>query len=108
METVATFRRGDESARVVVYTPSGMAQAVQQGEWCSFGEVADAVEYLEGLGFVRESVEESGPSDAAYRDAARSLYGTEDVNVDDDAVISRGDDEGAWVAAWVWVPDSSV
>lgn len=36
-------------------------------------------------------------------DEARSLYERDDVNIDDDALVSRAD-EGVWVQAWVWVP----
>lgn len=35
---------------------------------------------------------------------AQEEYSSEDVEVDQNAVISRAF-EGAWVAAWVWVPD---
>ena len=45
-------------------------------------------------------------SDAAYRRAARAEYEREgEVEIDDNAVISRGDDAGAYVQAWVWVSD---
>jgi hypothetical protein len=37
---------------------------------------------------------------------ARSQYGSDDVEVDDDANMCRGDDPGTWVAAWVWIRDS--
>jgi hypothetical protein len=46
-----------------------------------------------------------------YRSAAKELYadGSNDaIEVDDDAVVSKGDDKGAFVAAWVWVPDSNI
>lgn len=38
-------------------------------------------------------------------DRARDLYSltTEDIQIDDFAAVSHGDD-GAWVAAWVWLP----
>jgi hypothetical protein len=35
--------------------------------------------------------------------AARSLYGSDDIEVDGDAKVSRAND-GVWVQAWVWVP----
>ncbi len=48
-------------------------------------------------------------SDAAYRRAARAEYHREgEVEIDDNAVISRGDDAGAYVQAWVWVSDEEV
>lgn len=38
------------------------------------------------------------------RQRARADYATgDDVQIDDDATVSEADG-GAWVAAWVWVP----
>lgn len=34
---------------------------------------------------------------------ARATYCSDDLEIDDAPVLSRGDD-GAWVQAWVWVP----
>jgi hypothetical protein len=34
--------------------------------------------------------------------SAREQYGSDDCEIDDNAVVSRGDD-GAFVQAWVWV-----
>ena len=42
-----------------------------------------------------ETVESSGKSDDWYGE----------IEVDRNAHISRGDDRGAYVEAWVWVPD---
>jgi hypothetical protein len=43
--------------------------------------------------------------DEAIRDRAQDLYGTEDnIDVDLDAIVSRGEG-GAFVSAWVWVPE---
>lgn len=39
-----------------------------------------------------------------YRERARERLSDED-NVDDDAVVSMGDDPGAYVQVWLWVPD---
>jgi hypothetical protein len=45
-------------------------------------------------------------TDEEYREAARKLYESEGkVEIDDNAVVSRGDDPGAYVQAWVWVYD---
>lgn len=48
-------------------------------------------------------------TDEQLRAMARADYGSDDCEIDDDAVVSRGDD-GAFVAAWVWVryPDDEV
>lgn len=43
-------------------------------------------------------------SDEQYRSAASVVLGSDEHNVDDDAVVSRGSDAGAYVACWVWVP----
>lgn len=43
-------------------------------------------------------------TDDIYRQKAREKYGSEgEIEIDDNAVISRGDDKGAYVQAWVWV-----
>lgn len=49
--------------------------------------------------------QETKMTDAEYRKRARDLYADDDIAIDDDAVISRGDEPGAYVQAWVWVPD---
>lgn len=36
-------------------------------------------------------------------EAAREQYGSDDIEVDEDAIISEGED-GDFVQAWVWVP----
>jgi hypothetical protein len=46
------------------------------------------------------------PSNEWYIEQAREKYANpsnDDVEVDDDAVISHGNDDGVWVQAWVWV-----
>ena len=52
-----------------------------------------------------EPVRASSP-DKDFRDRARELHerGDGEVEIDLDAVVSRGDDSGAYVQAWVWVP----
>ena len=46
------------------------------------------------------------PQDAAYRAAAERIHADEgEIEIDDGAVVSKGEDAGAYVAAWVWVPD---
>ena len=47
--------------------------------------------------------------DAAYRESATNEYTDEGrIEIDSDAVVSYGDDDGAHVAAWVWVDRSDV
>ncbi len=36
-------------------------------------------------------------------ETARKSYCTDDVEIDDDPMVSIGED-GVWVGAWVWVP----
>lgn len=44
-------------------------------------------------------------SDKWFRVRAKEMYYQEGkIEVDSNARISRGDDEGAYVEAWVWVP----
>jgi hypothetical protein len=43
--------------------------------------------------------------DSWFRRRAKELYGRDgEIEVDSNAVISYGDDPGAYVQAWVWVP----
>ncbi len=43
-------------------------------------------------------------TDSQFVEAARELYEQEgEIEIDDNATISRGDDDGAYVQAWVWV-----
>jgi hypothetical protein len=44
-------------------------------------------------------------SDEWFRARAKELYCRDgEIEVDSNAIISYGDDPGAYVAAWVWVP----
>jgi hypothetical protein len=40
-----------------------------------------------------------------YRRRAKKMYKEGELEIDDDAVVSKGDDAGAYVQAWVWVED---
>jgi hypothetical protein len=40
-----------------------------------------------------------------YRRRAKKLYKEGELEIDDDAVVSHGDDAGAYVMAWVWIKD---
>jgi hypothetical protein len=40
------------------------------------------------------------------RERARDLYGSDDVEIDENARASRGEG-GTWIAAWVWLGDES-
>ena len=44
-----------------------------------------------------------------YIEAARDQYHRDgEIEIDDHAVVSRGDDPDAYVAAWVWVSNDTV
>lgn len=47
------------------------------------------------------------PSDEEYRTTARVQYADDNLEIDDRAIVSHSDD-GAWVAAWVWVDANDV
>jgi len=48
--------------------------------------------------------EEPDPRCQAFRNAADQKYASEgSIEVDDGAVVSEGDGDGAYVQAWVWV-----
>ena len=46
-------------------------------------------------------------TDAQYIEAANA-QASDDLEIDTDAKVSRGDDPGAWVSVWLWIADSKV
>lgn len=53
----------------------------------------------------------SAHDDVQYIETARRIWASmhgDDLEIDDNPKVSAGDDDGAWVAAWVWVPDDEV
>lgn len=41
-----------------------------------------------------------------FRAAAKKEYGSEGrIEIDGNAIVSRGNDYGAYIAAWVWIAD---
>lgn len=45
-------------------------------------------------------------TDEQYRKAAKRIHACDGaIEVDADAPVSKGDDEGAYVQAWVWISD---
>ncbi|TSP14058.1 hypothetical protein [Cupriavidus campinensis] len=66
------------------------------------GDLAGAVHALEG------ALETVTQAEQTLRDiAAKHAYDSmrDDLEVDDTAFISEADD-GIWVSAWLWIPDS--
>lgn len=49
-----------------------------------------------------ESAHGNDPETVTFREAAGAEYANDEVEIDDDAMISRSDN-GAFVQAWVWV-----
>jgi len=39
-----------------------------------------------------------------YRKEADEKYANDGLEVDEDSKVSLGDDEGAWVQVWKWIP----
>jgi len=52
--------------------------------------------------------EQQGEIAEAYRAAAKEMGRDGELEVDDNAVVSFGSDPGAYVAAWIWVPNEAV
>lgn len=50
-------------------------------------------------------VEQEGPEATAYREAASELSKDGELEIDDGAIVSMGDDPGAYVMAWLWVSE---
>lgn len=48
---------------------------------------------------------QTSPEAQAYRDAAKRQHHREgECEIDDGATVSFGDDAGAYVQAWIWIP----
>lgn len=59
------------------------------------------------LGNISLPLMEEWQEDDLYREAASEMYENDgSIEIDGSANISRGDDDGAYVQAWVWVPSS--
>jgi hypothetical protein len=62
--------------------------------------------------FSKITDEEGEPEQDAlqpYRDAAKELFHREgELEIDPGAPVSKGGDDGAYVQAWVWVPDYEI
>ena len=52
--------------------------------------------------------EVTDPDFAKYRDAAGRHARAGELEIDAGAVVSNGDDEGAYVMAWLWVRDDEL
>lgn len=46
------------------------------------------------------------PTNKQYADSANEQFGSDEVEIDPDNIVSKGEGEdGAWVKAWIWVYD---
>lgn len=75
----------------------GLVEAAQRviDTWGS-GDLAGAVRALRSALPVA--------ADEALREKAVAKYASDDVEIDDTAYVSEADN-GAWVSAWVWIPE---
>ena len=48
------------------------------------------------------------PLELAYVEAAMAMQRDGEIEVDENAEVSLGDDAGAYVQAWLWVPQSAL
>lgn len=58
--------------------------------------------------FEAEEDVETADREAQYRQYALGRLASDDLEFDEEAEVRLGDDAGAWVRAWVWVPESSL
>jgi hypothetical protein len=68
--------------------------------------MVDAIENTQiDVGTVRELATEPEAVDReqAYRNACKRFYVSDELEMDDNAVVSEGDDDGAFVQTWRWI-----
>ena len=53
---------------------------------------------------IREALEQAELAGPELVRQARETYGSDEIQIDDTAPMSRVSD-GAWVQAWVWIPE---
>lgn len=73
------------------------------------GEALDKDFYREQCAKARELMRKIAAAEADQEeiDLARNEYGSDEVEIDDDATTSRSDD-GTWVSAWVWLSNDDL
>lgn len=77
------------------------------GAWAEITRWADMLDSLAASERAAKAAaaEEETPHRDAFIAAAREAYGSDEIEVDDDAKISEGD-EGAFVQGWLWVSNA--
>lgn len=88
--------------KLLIYeAPDGKRITVQTSGAMKPEEARDLARQLDALA---EELDPT-PGAGAYIAAAK-LHGTEgELEIDDNARVSKGDDDGAYVEAWIWVSD---
>ena len=62
----------------------------------------------EGAALLHQPQEQAPkPHEGHYIKAAKAIYPGVDYDFDLNPTVSMTEDGGAWVAGWVWVPDTS-
>lgn len=80
-----------EKARLEHVEPTPLEKLIEGG--LTFSQVVEAF------------AKRRSPEEVAYAQAARKNHHKEgDLEVDESAIVSKGDDDGAYVMGWVWVP----
>lgn len=71
--------------------------------------IAEGLEFSAALSIFTDHQKATKPHLSVYRDNADSMsYVREgEVEVDDNAIVSKGDGAGAYVLGWVWVEDEA-
>lgn len=70
--------------------------------------LSDQAGFLDSISLGEHDIadpDQTRPEAQAYRDAAKRQHHREgECEIDDNATVSFGDDAGAYVQAWIWVP----
>ena len=99
----------DKYETLMTYGPVNDLYKAAAALLASLGEVPEFTPELVALQSAVESCREAVDSREQFADAialAREDYANNEVEIDDDPVLSVSD-EGVWVSAWVWVPLSA-
>lgn len=91
--------------------PFSLPALVYAGQLVDALEIGDAAAIESARVALKEelltaAVEGAAPAAAHARERAVEMYGSDDINIDPQPLLSIGED-GVWVAAWVHVPNPS-
>lgn len=68
------------------------------------GETAKQMTALQAS--IEEAMEKVRANEGSAHRAAAQDRANDNLQVDDDAIVSLGDDPGCWVHAWIWISDT--